>query len=153
MVKPKTLGHVVLRVRELKKAESFYTNILSLNVQARFENKMVFLTSNFDSSHELALMEIGKDAPGPDPNRVGLYHTAWRYDSLSDLRELRDNLAENNIDAGIGNHGISIGIYFFDPDGNETEAYYELPKTYWPQDNIFSGNYFPDGLDTKLQLD
>ena len=151
MVKPKSLGHVVLRVRELARAEFFYTKILSFDVQARIDKKMVFLTSNSESSHELALFEIGKDAPGPNPDGVGLYHTAWRYQSLEELRQLHKKLGENDIESGIGNHGISIGIYFFDPDGNEIEAYYELPKRFWPKENIFSGDYFPDGLDTKLK--
>jgi len=151
MVKPEKLGHVVLRVRELVRAEKFYTKILSLDVQARINTKMVFLTSNNESSHELALLEIGKDAPSPNPDGVGLYHTAWRYASLEKLRELHKSLTENNIESGIGNHGISIGIYFFDPDGNEIEAYYELPKQFWPKENIFSGDYFPDGLNTQLQ--
>ena len=34
MVKPKSLGHVVLRVRELARAEIFYTKILSLDFLA-----------------------------------------------------------------------------------------------------------------------
>ena len=152
MVKPKSLGHVVLRVRELARAESFYTKILSLDVQAKIDDKMVFLTSNTESSHELALLEIGRDAPGPNPDGVGLYHTAWRYSSLEELRKLHKTLIENSIESGIGNHGISLGIYFFDPDGNEIEAYYELPKTYWPKENIFSGDYFPNGLDTELNI-
>ena len=117
MVKPKSLGHVVLRVRELARAESFYTKILSLDVQAKIDDKMVFLTSNTESSHELALQEIGRDAPGPNPDGVGLYHTAWRYSSLEELRKLHKTLIENSIESGIGNHGISIGIYFLIPMG------------------------------------
>lgn len=151
MVKPTSLGHVVLRARELARAELFYTKILSLDVQARIDKQMVFLTSNSESSHELALFEIGKDAPVPNPDSVDLYHTAWRYQSLAELRKLHKKLWGNDIESGIGNHGISIGIYFFDPDGNEIEAYYELPKQFWPTKNIFSGEYFPDGLDTELK--
>ena len=104
MVKPKSLGHVVLRVRELARAESFYTKILSLDVQAKIDDKMVFLTSNTESSHELALLEIGKDAQGPNPDGVGLYHTAWRYSTLEELRKLHKTLIENSIESGIGIH-------------------------------------------------
>ena len=33
---------------------------------------------------------------------------------------------------GTGDHGISQGIYFQDPDGNEIEVFYELPRAQWP---------------------
>ena len=33
---------------------------------------------------------------------------------------------------GYGEHGLGFGIYFMDPDGNEIEVVYELPKEEWP---------------------
>lgn len=148
MVKPLNLGHVVLRVRDVDRSEEFYTNLLELGVRARYGNQMVFLNSSDESSHELALMSVGPEAPGPEPDRVGMYHFAWRLSSLEDLRDLREQLVKNGLESGIGNHGISIDLYFFDPDGNEIEAYYELPKKCWPDGDIFSGEYFPDGLES-----
>ena len=150
MVKPQNLGHVVLRVRDVGRAQDFYTGLLDLDVKARYGDQMVFLSSNDRSSHELALMSVGPDAPGPEPDRVGMYHFAWRYASLRDLRDLQSQLNERGVKNGIGNHGISIGIYFFDPDGNEIECYYELPTEHWPEGDPFAGEYFPDGLDTDL---
>ena len=48
---------------------------------------------------------------------------------------------------GIEDHGISIGVYFFDPEGNEIEAYYELPSEHWPVDgDLFEGK-FPHSLE------
>ena len=41
----------------------------------------------------------------------------------------------------IGDHGISLGIYFADPDGNQIEVFYELPKEEWPEEEMFSGNF------------
>ena len=55
MVKPLNLGHVVLRVRDVDRSEDFYTNLLDLEVTARYEKQMVILTSSNDSSHELIL--------------------------------------------------------------------------------------------------
>ncbi len=150
MVKPRNLGHVVLRVRDVDRAQDFYTGLLDLDVMARYGDQMVFLSSGNDSSHELALMSVGPDAPGPESDRVGMYHFAWRFGSLGALRDLRDQLAASGVKAGVGNHGISIGLYFFDPDGNEIECYYELPKEHWPDGDIFAGKYFPDGLETEL---
>ena len=32
----------------------------------------------------------------------------------------------------IADHGISLGIYMRDPDGNGVEVYYEMPRAEWP---------------------
>lgn len=55
MVKPLNLGHVVLRGLDVDRSEDFYTNLLDLEVTARYEKQMVFLTSSNDSSYELIL--------------------------------------------------------------------------------------------------
>lgn len=147
MVKPKQLGHLVLRVRDVERSEKFYTENLGLSVTTKRPGVMTFLSAGSDASHELALMAIGADAPGPEQNRVGLYHFAWEMESFDDLQELFGQMRENDVKiGGVGDHGISIGIYFFDPDGNEIEAFYELPKDQWPEDgNLFAGE-FPQKL-------
>ena len=36
-------------------------------------------------------------------------------------------------------HGISLGIYLRDPDGNGVEVFYEMPRAEWPVDyNVFT---------------
>ena len=142
-MKPKQLGHIVLRVRDLDRSERFYSEVLDLRVTTRKPGAMVFLSAGSEASHELALMSVGLDAPGPEPDRVGLYHFAWEMESFEDLRKLYAELKEKGVEiGGIGDHGISLGVYFFDPDGNEIEAFYELPKDRWPEeDNIFAGRF------------
>ena len=149
MVKPKKLGHVVIKVRDLDRSESFYTDVLGLNVTTRIPGRMVFMSAAGDASHELAIMSIGTDAPGPEVSRVGLYHFAWQMESLDDVRRLHRELKDKGVNiAGIGDHGISLGVYFFDPDGNEIEAFYELPRREWPEENIFAGS-FPGSLEEE----
>ena len=149
MLKPKRLGHLVLRVRELDRSEQFYTGILGLDVTERVPGRMVFMSASGDSSHELALMAIGESAPGPDPARVGLYHFAWEMGSFEDLQAMYSKLQQEDVGiAGIGDHGVSIGVYLFDPDGNEIEVFYELPRDQWPKDNVFGGK-FPRSLEDE----
>ena len=65
---------------------------------------------------------MGAEAPGAEHARVGLYHFAWEMESFEELKKLYQEMKQKNVNiGGIGDHGISIGVYFFDPDGNEVE--------------------------------
>ena len=62
MIKPRMLGHLVIRVRDAQRSEDFYTKILGLEVRNRTRGgKMRFFTSNPEIDHELAVAEIGED--------------------------------------------------------------------------------------------
>ena len=143
MVAPKQLGHLVIRVRDLEKSERFYSDILGLTVMNKRPGEMTFMSANTGMSHELALVPVGADAPGPEEGRVGLFHFAWEMESLEDLRSLYAVIKKNDVPVErVGDHGISLGVYFTDPDGNEIEAYYEVPKGEWPQDgDLFAGEF------------
>ena len=135
MKAPKQLGHLVIRVRDLNKAEEFYTRIVGLKIMQKYPNKGLFMSANEELSHELAIFRAGDDAPGPDEKRVGLVHMAFQMDSLDDLREIHRRLKSKNIKlVGYGDHGLSLGVYFLDPEGNEIEVYYEVPSSEWITD-------------------
>ena len=58
MVKPKQLGHLVLRVRDVERSEKFYTENLGLSVTTKRPGVMTFLSAGSDASHELSLIHI-----------------------------------------------------------------------------------------------
>ena len=150
MVKPRQLGHLVLRVRDLEASEKWYSEVLGLHTTNKRPGGMTFMSAKEGSSHELALMSVGPDAPGPEETRVGLYHFAWEMDSFEDLKELYEHMKQKDVNiGGIGDHGISLGVYLFDPDGNEIEVYYEMPEDKWPEEgDLFQGEY-PGKLETE----
>ena len=141
-IKPIKLGHLVIKVRDINRMVEFYKNIIGLQITENIENKMIFMSASNDSSHELALMSISKDANYPKKSDTGLYHFAWQMDTYDNLKQFYSKLKKNKIPIlGIGDHGISIGVYLNDPEKNEIEIYYELPKTKWPKTNIFNGEF------------
>ena len=122
MLKPTRLGHVVLRVRDLKRSEEFYTQFLGLEVKGRGGDRIVFFRSNEDTDHDLAIANVGADAPGPEANRVGMYHLAYEFESIEDIKEAYRLTQEMGIEiAGFGDHGEIKGLYVLDPDGIEIE--------------------------------
>ena len=90
------------------------------------------MSANLNESHEIALMEVGENADGPRAGQVGLNHMAWRMASLEDLSDFYNNLKEKDININrVSDHGLSLGIYLQDPDGNGIEVYYETPRAEW----------------------
>lgn len=147
MVSPKRLGHLVLRVRDVSRSEKFYTRTLGLEVVSR-EFGMVFLRASASRSHELALAPL-KEGISSSPSQGGLSHFAWQMESFDDLRNIYRHLKQEGVEiAGKGDHGISTGVYFLDPDGNRIEVFYELPQESWPSDRLFTGE-FPLSLDEE----
>ena len=127
-IKPTRLGHLVLRVRNVNRAEEFYGRILGLEVKGRGGDKMVFFRSNPDVDHDLAVMEVGEEAPGPNSEGVGLYHFAYELGSFEELQDAYRTVVDNDVRiAGYGDHGDTKGLYIFDPDGNEIELYALAP--------------------------
>ncbi len=141
---PNHLGHVNIYVRNAERSRAWYEDVLGLHTYDFKPGRAAFMSANLEESHEVALMEVGENAEGPHGGQVGLNHMAWRMDSLDDLKDFYRRLTEKKIENRPLDHGISLGIYFSDPDGNGIEVYYETPRREWPrEENIFMGE---DGL-------
>lgn len=121
---PTQLGHIALRVRDLDRAVTFYRDVVGLTVRNRHEDKVAFLGARPDASHEVALFALPPDAPGPDAERVGMYHMAWEMESFDDLKALHDRLVQSGTRIA-GYSDRQMNVMFLDPDGNELEAIWE----------------------------
>lgn len=129
------LGHAVLKVRSLARSVPFYREVLGLTEVARHGGRMVFFSCG-ENHHDLALLEIGDDAPPPVDRQVGLYHLAFKVgDSLDDLRACRDHLRAHGIDIdGQSDHRVSQSVYCHDPDGIMIELYVDADPALWRDD-------------------
>jgi catechol 2,3-dioxygenase len=137
--RPKHLGHVNLYVRSAERSMQWYEEILGLHVYDFRPGWAAFMSADLEKSHEVALMQVGDDAPLQQKGQVGLNHLAWMMESLDDLKAMYSRLKEKGVKIdNIVDHGLSIGIYFRDPDGNGLEVSYELPREQWRrQERVF----------------
>ena len=144
---PKYLGHVNIFVRNAERSQQWYADVLGLHTYDLISGRAAFMSADLEQSHEVALIQVGADAPGPQKGQVGLNHMAWMMHSLDDLKEIYQRLKDKHVPiARVSDHGISVGIYFHDPDGNGVEVSYELPRSEWfSQDKIFSSEEKPRG--------
>ena len=144
-LRPLSLDHVNLYVRNVEHSHRWYAELLGLHTQdtmyhpGRQRLRAAFLSCNPDHAHDIALFDVGTDAPGPQQGQVGLNHVAWRMASLEDLAAMYARLKERGIAHEVRDHKVSIGVYFADPDGNGLEVYYALPRSEWHRDRPFSG--------------
>jgi catechol 2,3-dioxygenase len=124
------------------------TRLLGLHTYDYRPDAAAFMSADEDESHEIALMQVGPDAPLQLPGQVALNHMAWRVEGLDDLKEFYHRLKAKGVPMGhVADHGISLGIYFHDPDGNGIEVYYGLPRSQWPrQERIFAKDMVNRGL-------
>ena len=144
--RPNHLGHVNIYVRNAEISHKWYEDILGLHTYDFVPGRAAFMAANLDESHEIALMEVGENAALPMKGQVGLNHMAWRMENLEDLKEFYVRLQEKGVEMTPRDHGISMGIYFSDPDGNGIEVYYELPRQQWHrQEDLFLHGDTPTG--------
>ncbi|KQT91548.1 glyoxalase [Marmoricola sp. Leaf446] len=127
------LNHAVLFVSDLERALAFYTAAFGVEVVAREPraNAAFLRMPRSENHHDLGLFGIGAHAPARQPGTVGLYHLAWQVDTVEDLEAARMTLAGLDAYTGESSHGATKSIYGVDPDGNEFEVMWMLPRADW----------------------
>lgn len=130
-----SIGHVHLKVADLERATAFYQGAIGLEVTQRYGSQAVFLSS--DGYHHHVGLNTWESRGGRPPaaGSTGLYHVAFLYPTQAELaRAVRRALAFGVRLEGAADHGVSLAIYFRDPDGNGIELYWDRPTAEWPRD-------------------
>ena len=135
MIPVKRLNHAVLYVRDLDRSCAFYGDLFGFQVVARERGLMAFLRAEgSDNHHDLGLFAVGANAPNPPRGSVGLYHLAWQVPSIEDLAQAREALLRADAFVGEADHGATKSLYGHDPDGNEFEIMWRVPREAWGED-------------------
>jgi catechol-2,3-dioxygenase len=133
-ISPVRLNHAVLFVADLARSERFYTEVFGMHVVVREPraNAAFLRLPGSVHDHDLGLMGVGRSAPPKRRGGIGLYHLAWQVDTIDDLQRARTLLAEAGAYTGESSHGgTTKSVYGADPDGNEFEIMWMLPREQW----------------------
>lgn len=127
------LNHAVLFVSEVQRAATFWSSAFDMEIAAEVSQaNAVFLRLRGQSNHhDLGLFGLGPDVTKAPGAGIGLYHLAWQVDTIDDLVAARQTLADLGALRGESSHGATKSLYGADPDGNEFEVMWMLPRKDW----------------------
>lgn len=163
-VPPQKFVHVVYRTRRFAEMLAWYETVFDAKVQYQ-DPALAFLTYD-DEHHRFAfanLAVISPDALEPaQRNLVGVDHVAYTYGSLNHLFENYAWLKERGITPyWCVHHGITISMYYADPDGNQMEFQVDCFPTADGANDLMHGprwatnpigvEYDPDNWLTRLR--
>lgn len=141
------MNHIVFNVNNLDEAVKFYTETVGMKVVLRFDDRKMAFLSFGGAHHDIGLFEVGGTAEH-DRQWHGFNHLAFEYEGGPDVLDgLHQRLIDNGakIDNTEGhNAGRHRAVYFFDPDGNRLEFYWENPE--WKKQQASEGGWNKQGF-------
>ena len=145
------LNHAVLYVRDAERTAAFYADALGFEVVTSFPGAVFLRAAGTDNHHDLGLFSLGERAPLPQPGRVGLYHLAWQVPTIDELAATAEKLESLGALVGASDHGVSKSLYAKDPDGNEFEVMFEVPREAWTPELASGAPTGPLDLPAELE--
>ena len=113
--------HVTIKTSRLSQLVDWYRTVIGAEVT--FQDANNAWTSNDEANHRVAFLSV----PGldDDPDKVkhnGMHHSAFEYANFADLMTSYERLkGEDILPAFCLDHGLTISIYYKDPEGNFVE--------------------------------
>ncbi len=130
-IRPRKFVHVVYRTFRFEEMITWYQKVLGAEIQ--HHNPGIAFVTYDDEHYRVAFLNLSMFAPDGQKTRsdlVGVDHVAYTYDSLHDLAENYAQLKEMGImPYWCLHHGITISMYYGDPDGNRMEFQVDACKT------------------------
>jgi catechol 2,3-dioxygenase len=127
------IGHVHLKVADLRRSLDFYCGVLGFELTQSFGQSAAFISAG-GYHHHIGLNTWESLGGSPPPaGATGLYHVAILYPDRPSLADaLGRVLGAGVVIDGAADHGVSEAIYLRDPDQNGLELYRDRPREAWP---------------------
>jgi len=100
---------------------AWYETVIGAKVQ--FRDRSAAWTTNDAANHRIAFLAVpGLSDDEQKTRHNGMHHCAFEYDSFDDLMASFDRLRKANIEPAFClDHGMTISLYYKDPEGNFVE--------------------------------
>jgi catechol-2,3-dioxygenase len=132
MAKPRKLSHYVLQSHDPHRLASWYAALLGAEIV--FKSDFLTLVTYDEEHHRIAFAQLSPSEDGSaarrKDGRPGLSHVGFGYASIGEMLECYESAkARGDTPASSIHHGISISLYYKDPDGNNVETFVDCFAT------------------------
>lgn len=124
---------VTLHVGDLETMSSYYSDALVMEpIEERAHGREVHRVLGRGSTPMVRLIST-PGLPPVDPNKPGLFHTAFLFEDQASLAATVYRAAEHPRSRFVGSadHLVSEAFYFTDPEGNGIELYTDRDRSQW----------------------
>ena len=113
--------HVTIKTSRLQQMVDWYRVVLGVEVTFQDDNNA--WTTNDEANHRVAFLSVPGLSEDPDKvGHTGMHHSAFEYATFADLMASYERLrGEAILPAFCLDHGLTISIYYKDPEGNFVE--------------------------------
>lgn len=144
-VRPAKFVHVVYRTRRFEQMVRWYETVFDAKVQ--YQNPALAFLTYDDEHHRFAFANMSVLQPeGTETDRrggIGVDHVAYTYASLTDLfRNYAQLKAQGITPYWCVHHGITVSMYYADPDGNQMEFQVDSYRSNAEANEFMHGPHF-----------
>jgi len=124
VIRPNSFAHVVYRTYRFQEMLDWYVRVFAGTVQ--YQSPVIAFVTYDAEHHRVALLNLGaivgeSDARSPR-GQPGMDHVAYGFESLTQLLDKYLELkAIGVLPYWSVHHGITVSLYYADPDGNQME--------------------------------
>ncbi|MEI5665963.1 VOC family protein [Bosea sp. CCNWLW174] len=120
IIKP-AFHHVTFKTSRLDEMVAWYGTVVG--ARPTFQDASNAWTTNDEANHRVAFLSAPGLGDDPDKrNHNGIHHSAFEYESFADLMASYARLRDEGIEPAFSlDHGMTISIYYKDPEGNFVE--------------------------------
>ena len=120
VIKP-AFHHVTFKTSRLSEMVAWYGTVVG--ARPNFQDVNNAWTTNDEANHRVAFLSTPGLSDDPDKVRHnGMHHSAFEYESFDDLMSSYARLKSEGIEPAFSlDHGMTISIYYRDPEGNFVE--------------------------------
>lgn len=129
---PTKFAHIVYRTRRFAEMLEWYSAVFNARIQ--YKNPALAFMTYDDEHHRFAFADMSVLVPnGTDTEKhdaIGVDHVGYTLGSLGELFENYAMLKEKGITPyWCVHHGVTVSMYYADPDGNQMEFQVDLFDT------------------------
>lgn len=128
MAAPSKFAHVVYQTHRYEEMIAWYERVFEANVRHK-DDRIAFLSYD-EEHHRMAFVNLGPPPGGEAPKKpegVGVHHVAYTWKNLGELIDTYRRLKSYGILPAVPvRHGLTLSLYYEDPDANRMEFQVDL---------------------------